>query len=400
MPNPATAHLFPAGAALDLKALHDDPYETWRRLLAAEPITWVAALGMWYVVKYDHVVEIMNDSKRFITDSEKSPVKDTFGPQMLSVEGDLHDRYKKIARPPFSPKSVRETLERAISDHVGSLIDSFAGVGKIDLRPAFAARIPVLTMLTVFGLPLEDEKDLRRWYDSFEAALANFTRDETIRSEARRHVSAFHEHLDRVLDRAAASGRSLLHQMAAPVDGPALTRDEVKRNASIIFFGGISTVEALVLNTVWALLTHRQALSRVKADPSLVPHAIEESLRWHSPVQSATRETTCEVDFHGVRFAKGDQVNCMLGAANRDPAAFANPDVFDIDRANAKKHVAFAYGPHHCLGSHLAKSVGRLSLEALLSRLANLRLDPDFREQPEGYEFHQPRSLHLNWDPS
>lgn len=385
---------YPVGAAVTLEALSRDPYPIFAALRAEEPISWIPALGMWYVVDYADVDAILRDDAHFTTASDHSTIFDTFGAHMLTVEGALHDRYKAAARKPFMPKVIRETLEARISALTDRLIDGFVKDGAVDLRPAFAARLPVQVMLALFGLVPEAEPQLRRWYDSFEAALANFTWDDGIRSRARENVSAFHALLQTHLDELrAAPDDGLLSAMMD--DG--LSDAEIRRNASIIFFGGISTVEALILNSIHALLLHPDLLARVRADRGLIPHVLEEVMRWSSPVQSATRHVTREVTYKGLVLPPGATVNCMLGAANRDPAVFADPDRFDIDRPNLRRHLGFATGPHHCLGSHLAKAEARIALDRLLTRLPNLRGDAQRPAVPAGYEFRQPRALHLLW---
>ena len=121
-------------------------------------------------------------------------------------------------------------------------------------------------------------------------------------------------------------------------------------------------------------------------------------MRWLSPVQSATRHVITPFEWQGIEFASHDTVNCMLGAANRDPSVFTNPDRFDLDRANSRRHLGFATGTHACLGSHLAKAEAHIALQALLGRLGNLRLERSLTEPPSGYEFRQPRRLTLCWD--
>jgi cytochrome P450 len=153
----------------------------------------------------------------------------------------------------------------------------------------------------------------------------------------------------------------------------------------------------LLLNCLWALFETQGALDRVRRDTTLIPQVIEETMRWLSPVQSATRHVTERFEWQGVEFATGDTVNCMLGAANRDPAIFADPDRFDLKRANSRRHLGFATGAHACLGSQLAKAEARIALEVLLA-LPGLRLDREASEPPTGYEFRQPRRLTVTWD--
>ena len=392
------SRLDPIGSRIDIARLDRDPYPLLAELQDKEPISWIADLGMWYVTRWEHVREILLDAEGFTTHSEHSTIFDTFGPQMLSASGDTHRRYKLSTRFAFRPTYVREHLQKTIEVQVGKLIEGFVDQGRTELRTSFASRLPVQIMLQVFGMSASDEPRVRGWYDSFEAALANFAWDEEVRLAARVNVQAFHECLQATIERLRGSpDESLLSALVNAPQEMRLTDDEIRCNALIIFFGGISTVEALILNTAWAVLSQAQIYQRVQQDLTLLPAVIEETVRWHSPVQSATRHVTQSREFHGVNFSAGDIVNCMLGAANRDPRVFDNPQDFDISRPNINKHMGFALGSHHCLGSHLARAEAQIALQQIFMRLPDLRLDSNKPIKPQGSEFHQPQSLPLCW---
>ncbi len=391
---------FPIGRAITLAELHDDPYPVYARLREREPISWVPALNMWYVVGYEDVRTALLDTTRITTVSAQSTIFDTFGTHVLTTEGASHDRYRQALRHPFAPGFIRAHLESAIVTAATALIEEFEKQGQADLRSVFASRLPIQVILLVCGLPARAEPQMRRWYDSFEAALANFTGDEGIRAAARRSVAEFHALLDTAMDSVKeADDHSLLGRLVNAPASERLLNDEIKRNLSIVFFGGISTVEALLLNCLWALFEHADILERVQRDLALVPQAVEETMRWLSPTQSATRHVTEPFEWRGIQFSSHDTVNCMLGAANRDPSVFVDPDRFDLDRTNSRRHLGFATGAHACLGSHLAKAEVRIGLEALLGRLRNLRLERSLTDPPSGYEFRQPRRLAVIWDP-
>lgn len=388
---------FPIGAAIRSEALARDPYPWYAQLRSKEPVSWIQELGMWYVTRYEDVRAILMDDRRFTTASEKSLIFDTFGAQMLTSEGAEHDRYRRPVQPYFAAGYIRKTFEAAIEASARALVAGFAAGEVVEMRSAFAARLPVQTILRVFGMPLEAEAHFRKWYDSFEAALANFTGAQEIRRAARANVEQCHEYLGRTMQECAAMGErdSLLGALVNAPGSARLCDDEIRRNMLIIFFGGISTVEAVILNSLWALFTHPETLARVRNNPSLIVRAVEETLRWRSPVQSATRHVVETTLYGDIEFAAGDTVNCMLGAANRDEALFADPDRFDIDRPNVQRHLGFATGTHSCLGFQLAKAEARIALQVLLSEPGGLDLLVQDSPPPEGYEFHQPRSMYV-----
>lgn len=383
-------------ADISLDEIEADPYAVFERLRGQAPIAWIEPLGMWWAVRHADVQAILADPQAFTTRFETSTIYKAFGVHMLTSEGDEQQRFKAPFRSAFSPAAVRAAFEPAARDMAVSLVAGFVEQGQADLRAELASRLPVLAILDVFGMPDSAETDLRVWYDSFERALANFTGDAQVAAAAERNVARFHHRLQAQIDavRERPAG-DLLSRVVNPVNGEPLSDEEIRRNAAIIFFGGISTVEALILNTLYALGSHPEAMAAVRADRSLIGAAIEETARWLSPVQSATRHVVGDIEVGGVSLRAGDTINCMLGAANRDPAVFAEPDRFWPDRPDVRKHIAFASGPHFCLGSHLARLEARLAIETLLTLCPDLRIDTDVRI--EGYEFRQPKRLLATW---
>jgi len=389
---------FPIGASVTTQALRQDPYAIYRRLRDAEPVSWLPALGMWYVTRYEDVQAILLDTLRFTTESERSPIQDTFGEQVLSTGGARHGRYRRAFQAHFGRSWIGATFEHPLRLLTTRLIDGFEREGTSEMRAAFASRLPIQAMLTLYGLPLAAEAEMRRWYDIFEAALANFEGDASRRAAAASAAVDLHGFLQTAIELArGSSAPSLLRSLVEDPTEGRLSDDEIRRNLGIVFFGGISTVEALILNCLWALYRHPQLVAAARTDREVIGALVEETVRCHGPVQSATRHATCAVTIGPAAILSGEIVNCMLGAANRDPTVFPEPDRFVLGRPNIRKHLAFAAGPHACLGSHLAKLEAQIALESLLTRLDGLRILADGTEAPSGYEFHQPRRLQMAW---
>lgn len=315
---------------------------------------------------------------------------------MLTTEGDRHRRYRSAAQPAFMPAQIRQHLEPAIASATDRLIAAM-GQGRVELRASFASRLPIQTILIAFGLPLSAEHSLRAWYDAFEKALANFAGDPLIRANGHRAVELFNAFVDEHIAKARATGdnTALLGALLQGDGRQEMSDEEIRANMLIIFFGAISTVEALILNAIWALAADSSLLARISADRALLPALIYETMRWMGPVQSATRHVTHDVEIAGVQLKAGDIVNCMIAAANHDPAIFPDPDRFDIDRPNIARHLGFATGPHLCLGFRLAKVEARIALAALLDRFPEMRLDNRHSEAPRGFEFRQSKRLTL-----
>lgn len=384
-----------------LEELDRDPYPVFRRLREQAPVCWIQALGMWYVLGYEDVRAALLDTEHFTTEFDHSTILDTFGPQMLTSEGVQHDRYRKATQYAFTLSYVRQHYQTGVTSAAVRLIDSFRDAREADLRTAFAARLPVQTILAVCGFPLALEPQMRIWFDSFERALANFTGDTETRDAAKKHVTEFHATMAESIE--AARGTAQSSVLAKLVNAPGserLSDEEIRRNLSIICFGGISTVEALILNAMWALFEHPNVLKRVRDDYRLLPSVLEETMRWMSPVQSATRHVKEDMQWRGVTLRKNDVLNCMLGAANRDPRIFDDPDTFNVDRDNLRRHLGFAAGSHACLGFNLAKLEAGIAIEQLLRQLPSLTLDRNASAPPTGYEFRQSRRLIVNWHPT
>lgn len=380
-------------AVTDATALLDrlsvDPYPFYAQLRETGPICWVPELEMYLVTRYADVRAILRDADRFTTESPQSLIRRTFGEHMLTCDGPKHSRYRKAFQRDFMPDWIRDHMEAQIRDCARRLIGVFEADGTAELREAFASRLPIQVMLIAFGLPLENEQEFRSWYDHFEAALANHRGIDSIQLAADDAVRQMSEHFLAYMSRPTEG--SLLDTALLPARP--LSSEELVRNLSIIFFGGISTVEALILDALWVLLTEPGLRDGVAAEPALIDDLLEETMRWASPVQSATRFVRADMDYKGVHLRAGEVVNCMIGAANRDPTEFPDPDRFDIHRKNAIGHLGFAVGPHVCIGRRLARAEGHIAIAELLTHLPYIRLIPERSEPPTGHEFRQPRRL-------
>jgi len=386
---------FPIGASVTLAELTRDPYPVFERLREREPISWIPALNMWFATRYADVRQILLDTDNFTTAWDQSTIFDIFGANMLTTEGKTHHRYRRALQQPFMVPNIRQQLEPAIADATQRLIAGFGDVERIELRRAFASRLPIQTILLTFGMTLDAETAIRHWYDSFEQALANFTGDPAIRAAAKSSIAAFDSFLDDAIAERRRQGETetLLGRLVNETDRNALQPEEIKRNIFVIFFGGISTVEALILNAIWALARHPSILQRVQADAGLIDKVLDETMRWLGPVQSATRHVTRDIQFNGVYLREGDVLNCMLGGANHDPAVFEDPAKFDIDRSNAGTHLGFATGSHLCIGFRLAKAEAAIAIRGILNRFPDLEIVDSETTSPEGSEFRRPKAL-------
>jgi len=370
-----------------------DPYPLFAQLRETQPVAWAEDAHMWLLTRREDVIQVLRDCETFRTDSARSTIHDTFGSQMLSAEGDRHRRYKSQCGGPFNARAVRDHAVPLITSRARALIDACASQPRVELRVALASPLAIYTVATVLGIPESLHGLIRGWYDDFAVALANFTWDEAVRERGRTSVRQFRESIAPILRSAASAGEETLLAVLGRRSADRLSDDEILANALIVLFGGIETTESTLLNVFWTLLRHPDALAAVHHDRSLLPGAIEEAMRWEPAVQSCTRHVSARVAMHGTTLNAGDVVQCMLGAANRDPAYFAEPDRYDIYRPNAGDHLSFGSGRHYCLGAALARAEVSVAVNALLDRFPTLRADPERPSAPRGYEFRAPPTL-------
>jgi cytochrome P450 len=387
---------FPIGETITLDGLSRDPYPLFHVLRAREPVTWAPALGQWLVTRRDDVLAILRDPDVFRTDSDRSPIRDSFGAQMLSTEGEAQRRYKSGCASPFNSRAVEDGAAPFVRETVVRLVRQLQRQPGAELRREFAAPLALATVAHILGLPSGLEAQLRDWYDTFADALVNFDGDPSMRTRAHRSASAFRQAIAPSLRSPSAAETSLLAHLARQ-EPRTLSDEEIGSNALIVLFGGIETTEAAIANALWALLTHGEAMSQARSSGDALAACVEESMRWESAVQTCSRYAVSGVEVRGAAIAEGELVQCMLGAANRDPAVYADPDRFDPWRTERGPHLAFGSGRHFCLGAALARLEARVAAAALLDAFPDLRLERDRSEGPRGHEFRKPPSLHVSW---
>ncbi|GAB2685210.1 hypothetical protein GCM10009743_70960 [Kribbella swartbergensis] len=238
------------------------------------------------------------------------------------------------------------------------------------------------------GLPPASASTVLDWYTAISDSVSGVSAGRPVTAEGAEAFARLHAHV--------ASGIDSADSLVAAAARAGLGVDEVVANAAVLMFGGIETTEGMITNALWHLLTHREQLDLVLADPSLLPNALEESLRLEPAAAVVDRYATRDVDLAGASIKRGDLVTVSLAGAGRDPAVFPSPDDFDVRRSNARRHLAFASGPHICLGMHLARLEALTALTALL-RLPGLRLDPS-SPPPRGLVFRKPSAVNVHWD--
>ena len=387
----------PVGAAVTLEQLEQDPHPTLARLREHEPVSWLPALDGWLVTRHDLALTVMRDAAAYTVEDPRFSTARVVGPSMLSLDGDEHAVHRAPFAAPFRPLAVREWFAGAARAEADRLVDAFEHAGRAELRRAYAGPLAASIMARALGLEQSEVGAMLRWYDAIVAAVTDVTAGREIPAAGAEAFGALKRRLeDAIRDRGPAD--SLL---AAAAAGEGLRTDQVVSNAAVLLFGGIETTEGMIANALLYLLENPEALRTSRQDPGALDAAIEESLRLEPAAAVIDRYATADVGLAHARIAGGDLVRVSLSAANRDPAVFADPDRFDpgrFGRGASRGHLAFAHGPHVCLGVHLARLEARSALDVILRRLPTLALDPSWPSRIRGLVFRKPPTLHAVWE--
>ena len=386
------------GERITLEQLERDPYPIYARLRDGEPVSWVPAVQLWLVTRFDDVRHVDVTPDIFTAATDPSTLNRTMGVNMLGSEGPDQERIRRVVEPPFRPREVEKRSGAAIPRLANELIDGFERRGTSDLFREFADPMSVRSLQSILGLEDVPWQDLLRWNEGLMPGLANFEGDSAKQQPADEASAEMGDAIEVVLDRLARTpDESVLSWMLHREGDDSMSREEIVANTKLMLSGGLQEPRDLIALVVWALGLHPEQLEEVYSDRSLIKAAVEETLRWAGPVGTSTRQTTQSTTIAGVPLPEGALVGAVLSSANRDPSRYADADRFDIHRKEGR-HLAFAAGAHFCLGAWFGRHLARASLEVLLDRLPGLRLDPERPPTLRGWEFRAPDSMWVAWD--
>ncbi|HRW09961.1 MAG TPA: cytochrome P450 [Caldilineaceae bacterium] len=377
--------------------LEHNPHPHLHRLRAVSPVAWLPILNGWLVTRYDLAVAVMRDDSTFTVDHPGFSTAQVVGQSMLSRDGAEHLRHRRPFDAPFHRQAVDRRFAHSTEEHAQQLLARLQADGKADLCRDYAAPLAVWTMIDALGLTATPIHSVLGWYAAIVDAVTRITLGEAISPEGKQAFAALKAALLPALR--AAPEASLLAAAGAANQG--LSADEIIANAAVLLFGGIETTEGMIANALSYLLTDPQLLTNVRAEPARIPAVIEETLRLEPAAAVVDRYATSDTQLGGATIHAGDLVRVSLSAANRDPAVFPQPDHFDPARDNLRSHVAFAQGPHVCLGLHLARLEATTAVVVCLQQLPDLQLasGAEVRQaaQPRGLLFRKPQALTVTW---
>ncbi|HEX6288139.1 MAG TPA: cytochrome P450 [Herpetosiphonaceae bacterium] len=391
----------------------DDPYPFYAQARRAEPVCHIPYLNLWLVTRHEDVFAVLRDPARFSSADFLKPmvpwppelarVLDSGYPEapgLVNNDPPAHDRIRALFSAAFSPRRVAELAPR-IHALAHALVDQFVDQGHVDLVSHFADPLPMTVIGDLLGIPRSDIRMLKRWCDDRMLLYAPEIPLEQKLVFAENYLQFQRYCAAMIADRRANPRDDLTTALVeARVEGlTPLTNAEIIVNILVLFFAGHETTSSVIAQMVYLLLNDPDQWRALHADRSLLPAAIEEGVRITSPVQGEPRTTTEPVELGGVQLPAGARLHAMYASANHDETVFPDPERFDIERDNLKRHLGFGWGVHFCLGASLARLELRIALETLLDRLPNLRLAPNFTpEFVPSFFLRNPTRLLLTWD--
>ncbi|HEX4657376.1 MAG TPA: cytochrome P450 [Streptosporangiaceae bacterium] len=349
---------------------------------------------LFTVFSHECVQRVLTDNLRFSSTVYESSMGQVMGRTILQMDSPEHQRHRALVAKAFRARVLDQWSDKVIGATVNELISALAPAGQADLIEQLTFPFPVRVISRILGLPEADWPRFLRLSTDLIAIMRNWDRAVAAGQELRGYFAEI------IADRRRSPHDDLVSQLVlAEVDGRRLTDEQIYPFLLLLLPAGAETTYRSSSNLLFGLLTHPDQLDAVRADRALVPQAIEEALRWEPPLLNISRMAAEDLDLGGVHVPKGAFIALSLGAANRDPRRYPDPDAFDIFR-DPRQHISFGDGPHMCLGMHLARLETRVLLNAVLDRLPGLRLDPAAQDPHiHGLVFRSPADMPVLFDP-
>ena len=380
-----------------------DPYPEFARLRRSSPVLrkdsiYEGVPASYIVYRHDDVTRVLRDGATFSSAVIGDGMREVWGHEIIvGMDAPEHQRHRALVSVAFRQRTLARWEESLVQRVVDDLIDGFGDRGHVDLVTDYTFGFPAKVISGVLGLPEQDYEQFQRW----AVGIITVFRDWDYAVRCSNELRAYLEHI--VEERRVTPRNDLITDLvSAELDGEQLDDEEIYSFLRMLLPAGIETTYRSSGSLLYLLLTHPDQLDAVRADRSLVPQAIEEGLRYESPILLTPRVTTKATELSGVAIPEGAVVTAMVASANRDPEVYENPEAFNIFR-DERQHMSFGTGPHLCLGMHLARLETRVALNALFDRLPGLRLDQDAAQALDTHIqgdslFRNPTCLPVMWD--
>jgi cytochrome P450 len=371
-----------------------DPYPSFARARAAAPVQWHEGLQLWLAFSHAEANAVLRDRRlgRIWRDREPAERFGSFNlvhrNAILEMEPPEHTRLRRLVSAAFARGHVerlRPWVEQLACDLVDGLVERSGGSHAVDVLAGMAEHLPVAVIAELLGVPEGDRPLLRPWSNAI-VKMYEYGRTTEVEDAAERAAAEFVAYLRELAAerRRSPGGEDLLTHLVTvrDSDGDRLTEDELVTTCVLLLNAGHEATVNVSGNGLLALLEHPDQLARLRADPGLLPTAVEELMRFDSPLQLFERTATEDVEVGGVTVRRGSKIAALLGSANRDPAVFADPDRLDVGRTD-NPHISFGAGVHFCIGAPLARVELQASFGALLQRTTRLEPAGPPRRRPE-----------------
>ena len=386
-----------------------NPYVHYRALREYDPVHWDPYMHAWVVTSYQEVVTVLMNYSADRTPSPAylerlglsfmKPFSEIMLQQMMFMDGAMHSRLRSICAAAFTPRRV-EGLRTIIESIATGLIDKVIANGSMDMIAEFANPLPAIVTARLLGVPVEDHEQLHAWVLDLAEVLGNFQHHPDRVAEILQSLEDLKSYIaSRMEEQRRCPNDGLIYSlMTAEVDGHRLADEEVIANTIITLIGGHETTTNLIASGVRTLLCDPEAFQKLRNHPEIIASAVEELLRFESPVQHTARIAPAEMQLGGRTIKKGSRVVAVLAAANRDPTRFPDPDRLDLLRPD-NRHLAFGWAAHFCFGAPLARMEGQIAFNTLLRRLSNPALLEGNLEWRENAGLRGLTKLNISFDP-
>ena len=387
---------------ITVQQLWQDPYPIYQRLRRDAPVCFVPAVGLWFVSRWADVEQAAGDPLAFPAATPGSPLDRTLGGRsILTVDGQEHADWRAMLDRSMRPRAVEDAAPQIVTDVIEETIDSFAARGSADLMAEFFEPVSVLSLARLIGIGHVDAPTLRRWFHGLSVGASNFEADRDKQARADAMSDEISQSLQPLFaQRLAKPDDTMVSHLLAGTSGNLDGRlAALLPTFKLVLIGGLQEPGHGAGSTLFGMLSHPEQWSAFVADPSgLVRKAVDEGLRWLSPIGEQTRGSGPDAVLSGVTIPEGQRVALLVASANRDQSVFGpTADEYDMFRAR-NPHAGFGFGPHFCVGHYLARLQVRTALQLLAERLPGLRLDPDHPVQVRGWEYRAPTALHVRWN--
>ena len=385
----------------------DNPYSAYKYMHESAPVFWSKKVSAWIVSPFLEVEEGLHGEQLIAKgriaaaashftpeEREQYPVSQwTLNRYMNFQDPPDHTRFRRLISKSFTPRSI-SAMEPKIEALVSRLLDEVTKKETFNLVDDFSFQLPSLVICELLGMPVEKQEDLKRWADG----LAGFIASAQVTTEKAKFAESValeaQEYLKQLFQEIRKNpGENLLSRvLTAPPEDDKLTDQELAALTVNLFFAGFETTEGLISNMVRALSDNPDQLELLRNNPELIEPAVEEALRFDSSIQKQSRIAGEDIEIHGQKINKGDYVHFMIGAANRDPLRFSNPERFDITRKDAG-NVSFGHGIHFCIGAPLARLEARIAIRQLIERMPRIKVIAPLPRYAELFAVRKPLEL-------